>query len=112
MVAVVRISFILILLMSLFPPWRGRPGRPQSAEEHAGYAFLLAPPRNKTLSTMPPDSYGWVEIRIDGGYLLVQCLIVTSVAGLVASFLRSAAPPMSTHLPVSPDPVQGSSPPS
>ena len=86
MVATVRIALLLILLMALIPPWRGRPGSAQSPEESAGYAFLVTPPHDKEVSG---NRFGWVEIRIDAGRLMVQCLIVAAVAGLVVTYFRS-----------------------
>jgi len=92
MVVAVRIALLLILLMALIPPWRGRPGTAQYPEESAGYAFLLAPPHDKP----GPEGYGWAEIRIDGGRLMAQCLIVVAVAGLLISFLDNFRPPGSS----------------
>jgi hypothetical protein len=96
MIAVVRLFFMLILLMSLFPPWRGRPGWVQHPEEHAGYAFVLAPPKDKIVAG---DQNGWVEIRIDSGLLSAQCLIATSVAGMIVSCRRKGPPTVCSPLP-------------
>jgi hypothetical protein len=90
MVIAARIALLLILLMALFPPWRGRPGSPQFPEESAGYAFLFAPPHDKEV---PGNRFGWVEIRIDGARLLAQCLAVAAVAGLVVTFRSDLSRP-------------------
>jgi hypothetical protein len=87
MVAMIRIVLLVILVMALIPPWRGRPGSTQHSEESAGYAFLFTPPRHKEF---PGNTFGWADIRIDAGRLMVQCLIVVAFAGLVASFRSEA----------------------
>lgn len=91
MVAIITISLLLILLMSLFPPWRGRKTG-ESPEVDAGYAFVLAPPKE---SAEPPNSVRrkWVGIRIDAGRLMAQCFIVATVAGLLIITFHCYSPP-------------------
>src|SRR5437764_4855053 len=93
-----RIGAILVLLMSLFPPWRGtvRQSLPENViprtfyvqhEVAIGYAFAFAP---------PTTSVGGVEVipntqQINTPLLLTQWALVTALAVLAASFLRDRA---------------------
>ena len=75
---VLRLAIAVIVIMALFPPWtgtdiRGTAKKPFIIEEHAGYAFILNPPKSGK-----GRFYG---VRFDTTQLLVQVGLVVLVAG-------------------------------
>jgi hypothetical protein len=95
---VIRIGAIVVLLMSLVPPWRAtiRHYLPENVstrgsvvahEVAVGYAFLLAPPTKIVdgIETLPHTQ------QIDVPLLLTQWALVAAAGVLTASFLRDRA---------------------
>jgi hypothetical protein len=69
--AALRIGLVVILLMGLYPPWRGsvvlNDGR---RDAKVGYAFLLSPPAEGARE-------GGTKVRLSGGAIISLTLLTT-----------------------------------
>jgi hypothetical protein len=93
----VRIGLVAIVLVGIFPPWRGTsnsaPGR---GEVPAGYAPVFLPPEYVKFKG---DSGGYpTDPHIDLSLLLTQWVLVAALTGLIVSFLHDR-PAVATHNP-------------
>jgi hypothetical protein len=88
---VARFGVGLILLMCLFPPWRGHVfyvyNLTYLLDTAAGYAFLFSPPERGMLRG-GGDQHLLNVPYVDLQLLATQWVIVTALSALVISFLR------------------------
>jgi hypothetical protein len=84
---VARLGVGLILLMCLFPPWRGDVDSSGPFDTAGGYAFIASPPDVGKVRGGGGRSFEGVP-HVDLQLLATQWVIVTALAALVISFLR------------------------
>ena len=90
----VRLWLVLILLVALFPPWKGRPTSQMSGLQDVGHAFLLSPPAQVTIAApdwvagMRPEtkSVSVADTEINLPFRFEARVIVAILAGLHLSF--------------------------
>lgn len=77
------VGLAVIVLMCLFPPWKGTTGRQRWGyyEKNRGYALVFMPPKAMTKS----DHF--TKIKIDIVRLLVQCTVACVATGGAYIFL-------------------------
>jgi hypothetical protein len=83
------IGLALVLVMGIFPPWRGLvPTTVPPYEQDAGYAFVFAPPKKGLLTNGYEPEFLYREPHIHFSLLATQWCIVGAITALVVLALR------------------------
>jgi len=86
---VLLIGLAVILLMGLFPPWRGFVKTTVPVyEQNAGYAFLFNPPEKGRLANGYEPEFPYREPNINFSFLATQWCIVAALTAFVAVWLH------------------------
>jgi len=81
-------GFAVIVLMGIFPPWRGFVTTTKvSWEQNARYSFLFAPPKKGLLDNGYEPEFPYREPSINLPLLITQWGVVTASTGIAFLFL-------------------------